>query len=182
MSNKQQFLGKRLLCNSGCAELLICFKHTSVFNNQYLPPIILLKNVYGVSKEEIWLVGCRLQCRNVPSNKGLLLFSRLVVSDSVTPWTTACQAFLSFTIPWSLLRFMSIESVMSSNHLILCCPLLLLPSIFPSIRVFANESALPSGGQNTGASALASVLPMNSQNLFPLGLTGLKRLRVAKAS
>ena len=69
-----------------------------------------------------------------------------------------------------------------SNHLILCHPLLLLPSIFPSIRVFANESALPSGGQNTGASALASVLPMNSQNLFPLGLTGLKRLRVAKAS
>ena len=71
----------------------------------------------------------------------LLLFSRSVVSDSVTPWTAACQAFLSFTISWSLLKPIPIESVMPSNHLILCC-LLLLPSIFPSIRVFSNESAL----------------------------------------
>ena len=60
----------------------------------------------------------------------------------VTPWTAACQAFLSFTISWSLLKLMSIESVMPSNHLILCCPLLLLLSIFPSIRVFSSESSL----------------------------------------
>ena len=60
----------------------------------------------------------------------------------VTPWTAARQAFLSFTISWSLLKLMSIESVMPSNHLILCCPLLLLPSIFPSIRGFSNELAL----------------------------------------
>ena len=60
----------------------------------------------------------------------------------VTPWTAAHQASLPFTISWSLLKFMSIESVMPSHHLILCCPLLLLPSIFPSIRVFFNESAL----------------------------------------
>ena len=60
----------------------------------------------------------------------------------VTPWTAAHQASLSFTISWSLLKLMSIESVMPSNHIILCCPLLLLPSIFPSIRVFSNESAL----------------------------------------
>ena len=59
-----------------------------------------------------------------------------------TPWTTACQASLSITNSWSLLRLMSIELVMPSNHLILCHPLLLLPSIFPSIRVFSNESAL----------------------------------------
>ena len=59
-----------------------------------------------------------------------------------TPWTAACQASLSFSISWSLFRFMSIESVMPSNHLILSCPLLLLPSIFPSIRVFSNESVL----------------------------------------
>ena len=59
-----------------------------------------------------------------------------------TPWTAACQASLSCTIFWSLLKFMSIVSVMPSNHLILCCPLLLLPSIFPSIRIFSNESAL----------------------------------------
>ena len=59
-----------------------------------------------------------------------------------TTWTAACQASLSITISWSLLRLMCIESVMPSNHLILCCPLLFLPSIFPSIRVFTNELAL----------------------------------------
>ena len=58
------------------------------------------------------------------------------------PWTTARQASLSITSSWSLLRVMSIESVMPSIHLILCCPLLLLPSIFPSIRVFSSESVL----------------------------------------
>ena len=59
-----------------------------------------------------------------------------------TPWTVACQASLSITNSRSLLRLMTIESVMLSNHLILCHPLLLLPSIFPSIRVFSNESVL----------------------------------------
>ena len=59
-----------------------------------------------------------------------------------TPWTAAYQASLSFTISWSFLKLMSIESVMPSNHLILCHPLLLLPSIFPSIRVFSDERAL----------------------------------------
>ena len=60
----------------------------------------------------------------------------------MTPWTTAHQASLSITNSWSLLKLMSIELVMPSNHLILCRPLLLLPPIFPSIRVFSNESAL----------------------------------------
>ena len=59
----------------------------------------------------------------------------------VTPWTDACQASLSITSSWSLLRLMSIELVMPSNHLILCCPLLLLPLIFPSIGIFSNELA-----------------------------------------
>ena len=59
-----------------------------------------------------------------------------------TPWTAACQALLSITNSWSLLKLMSIESVMPSNHLILCHPLLLPPSIFPGIRVFSNESVL----------------------------------------
>ena len=59
-----------------------------------------------------------------------------------TPWTAACQASLSFTISWSLLKLMSIELVMPSNYLILCCPLLFLPSIFPSIKVFSNELVL----------------------------------------
>ena len=59
-----------------------------------------------------------------------------------TPWTAACQAFLFFTLFWSLLKLMSIESVMPSNHFILFHRLLLLPSIFPSLRVFSNELAL----------------------------------------
>ena len=149
----------------------------------------------------------------------------------VTPWTIARQASLSFIISQSLLKFMSIELVMPSNHLILCHPLLLLPSIFLSIRVFSNKSALrirwpkywsfrfnispsndyselisfridwfdplavqgtvkslqsflasgsflmsrlfTSGGQNIGASASASVLPMNFQGWLLLGLTDL---------
>ena len=69
-------------------------------------------------------------------------FSHSVVSDSATPWTAAHQASLSITNSRSLLKPMSIESVMLSNHLILCHPLLLLPSIFPRIRVFSNESVL----------------------------------------
>ena len=72
----------------------------------------------------------------------ILLFNCSVVADSATPWTAAHQAFLSLTISWSLLKLMAIESEMLSNHLILCHPLLLLPSIFPSIRVFSNELAL----------------------------------------
>ena len=64
------------------------------------------------------------------------------MSDSVTPWMAACPDPLSSTISWSFLKFMSIESVMLSNHLICWCPLLLQPSIFPSIRVFSNQLAL----------------------------------------
>ena len=72
-----------------------------------------------------------------------LLFSCQAVYDSSRPsWTAACQAFLSFTISRSLLKLMLMELTMPSNHLILCCPLLFLPSIFPSIRVFSNESVL----------------------------------------
>ena len=69
-------------------------------------------------------------------------FSHSVVSDSATSWTTAGQASLSITNSWSLLKLMPIELVVPSNHLILCRPLLLLPSIFPSIKVFSKESVL----------------------------------------
>ena len=72
----------------------------------------------------------------------MMLFSCSVVSNSATPRTAACQVSLSITSCWSLPRPMSIELVMPSNHLILCHPLLFLPSIFPSIRVFSNESSL----------------------------------------
>ena len=87
-----------------------------------------------------------------------------------------CQASLSFAISWNLLKLMSIELVMPSNHLLLCYPILLLSLIFPSIR---SQSSFPvsqfstSGGQRIAVSALVSVLPMNSQGWFPLGLTDL---------
>ena len=71
-----------------------------------------------------------------------LIQSHSNVQLFATPWTAACQASLSITNSWSLLKLMSIESVISSNHLILCRHLLLLHSIFPSIRVFSNESVL----------------------------------------
>ena len=88
-----------------------------------------------------------------------------------TPWTAACQASLSFNISQSLLNLMSIESVMPSNHLILCCPLLITPSIFTSTGSFLANWLFKSGCQSIGASASASVLPTNIQGWFPLGLT-----------
>ena len=103
----------------------------------------------------------------------LLLFSHQVISDSKIAWTSACQVSLSLTIPQCLPKFMSITSVMPSNHLILCHPLLLLPSIFPSIMVFSNELVVPSGGQSIGASASASFLSLSIKGLFPLRLTSL---------
>ena len=91
----------------------------------------------------------------------------------VTPWTAACQASLFITNSWSLLKLMSIESVMPSNHLILCHPLLLPPSIFPNIRVFSNESVLRIRWPKYWSfSFKASVLPMNTQDWCPLGWTG----------
>ena len=89
----------------------------------------------------------------------------------VTPWTVAHQASLSFTISWSLLKLMSIESEMPSNHLVLCCPLL-LPSIVPTSQSLLMSWLFVSGGQSIGASASASVLPKNIQGWFPSGLTG----------
>ena len=87
----------------------------------------------------------------------------------VTPWTAARQASLSITNSWSLLRLMSIESVMPSNYHILCCPLLLPPSVFPASGSFPVSQFFTSGGQSIGVSASASVLPMNIQDWFPLG-------------
>ena len=98
------------------------------------------------------------------------------MSDSATPQTGTAELLpgsSSSTITWSLLRFISIESMILSNHLILCHPLLLLPSIFTIIRVFSNESALHIRWQSIGASTSATVLPMDIQGWFPLGSTGL---------
>ena len=109
-------------------------------------------------------------------------FSRSVMSDSATPWTAARQASLSITNSWSLPKLMSIKLVMPSNRLILCCPLLLLPSIFPSIRVFSNESFLhirwpkywsfsfsisPSNEHSLGWTGWISLMSKDSQESSP---------------
>ena len=90
----------------------------------------------------------------------------------VTPWSAARQASLSITNSRSSLKFTSIELVMPSNHLILCCPLLLQPSKFSTTGSFQMSQLFTSGGQNIGVSALTSVFPMNIQDWFPLGWTG----------
>ena len=94
------------------------------------------------------------------------------VSLFETPWTAAHQVSLSITNSWSLLKLESIELVMPSNHLILCCPLLLLPSIFPSIRVFSNESVLCIRWPNYWSFTSALAPPKDHQDWSPLGLTG----------
>ena len=116
-------------------------------------------------------------CYNsVSSRKALCIFSTSsysiqssFMSDSLRPHglsTPGCahSAHLSITNSRSLLKLVSIVSVMPSNHLILCCPLLLPPSIFPSIKVFSNKSVFASGGRSIGVSTSASILPMNIQD------------------
>ena len=116
-------------------------------------------------------VGCHflLQCMQTCSVASVHL--------CVTPQTAARQASLSITSSQSLLKLMSIQSVMPSNHLILCHPLLLLPSIFPSIRVFSSDSFICIRWPSIGLSASASVFPINIQDWFPLGLPGLISLQ-----
>ena len=134
-----------------------------------------LKSLLMKVKEESEKVGLKL---NIQKSK--IMASSPIRSDQslshvrlcVTPWIAARQASLSITNSRSLLKPMSIESVMPSNHLILCHPLLLLPSIFPSITVFSNESVLRIRWPSIGVSASGSVLPMNIQDWFSLGWTG----------
>ena len=96
--------------------------------------LFLLQGIFLTQQSNLHLLQCQSLSQSVPSLSHVPLF--------LTLWTAVPQASLSITNSWSLLKFMSIEAVMPSNHLILCRPLLLLPSIFPSIRVFSNESVL----------------------------------------
>ena len=96
--------------------------------------------IHRVAQSRTWLKWLSMTWHGTGISS--VQFSHSVVSDSATPWTAACQASLSIINSQSLLKLMSIEWVMPSNHLILCHPLLLPPSVFPSIRVFSNESAL----------------------------------------
>ena len=116
------------------------------------------------------------------NEKGKCISSVVVQSLScmwlfVNPWTPARQASVSFTISQCLLKFMSIDSVTLSNHLILCHSLLPSPSIFPSTRVFTS-GLFTSSGQRIGASASASVLPMTIQGWFPIRMDWLDLLAV----
>ena len=129
----------------------LCFSSRSI---AFLPPYPAV----------VWLWESGNHTHSVQSFSHVWLFA--------TRWTAACQASLSITNSWSLFRLMSIKSVMPSNHLIFCCPLLLLPSqSFPASESFP-KSQFASGGQSIGVSASASVLPMNIQDWFPLGLMG----------
>ena len=112
----------------------------------------------------------------------MLFFSCSFVSDSLRTSGLQHARLLSFTNSGSLHRFVSIESLMPSNHLAFCHSLLLLPSIFPSIRVFANELALCIRWPKYWSSVSASVLPMNIQGWFHLGLTGLISLHSKELS
>ena len=127
----------------------------------------LQSHCHNVSKQLNTMLGS-LDLFNQTNSVHSLSYVRLFV----TPWTAARQASLSIANSWSLLKFMSIESVMPSNHLILCCPFLLLPSIFPASGSFPMNQLLASGGQSIGVWASTSVLPKNIQDWFPLGLTG----------
>ena len=94
-----------------------------------------------------------------------------------TPWTAACQASFSFTISWSLLKLMFIELVKPPNYLILCLPFSFCPQSFPASGSFPKSQLFTSDGQSIGTSASASVLTMNIQGWFLLGLTGLISLQ-----
>ena len=99
------------------------------------------------------------------------------MSNSVNSWSAASQAVLSFTVCQSLFKFMSIESVMLSKHLILCRPLFVCLQSFPASESFPMSGLFAPGEHNIGVSASTSVLPMNIQGWFPLGLTSLISLQ-----
>ena len=120
----------------------------------------------------LFAVGDPCCCTLLQSHCCGLVAQSCHVWPFVTPWTAACQASLSFSVFWSFLKLMSSESVMPSNHLILCLPLLLLPLIFPSIRVFSNKSALHIRWPEYWSFGF-NISPSNEhQDWFPLGWTG----------
>ena len=138
-------------------------------------------------KDLKWIAGWNLSFFCSLHSSAFSPISTLVVQSLSRVWlcnprTIARQASQSSTVSWNLLRFVSIESVMPSNHLILGCPLLLCLQSFPASGSFPMSQFFVSGGQSIGASALASVLPVNIQGWFPLGLTGLISLQSKELS
>jgi len=170
-------------------HLLICGAFVSVIHNSYnsedrKPSLTWAEdlNTY-ITKDNSWNDWACPKVLNVTSKVWIKTTARYYYTPVccvqslsyvrlfATLWVAACQASLSFTIIQSLLKVMSIESMMPSNQLILCRPLLFLPSIFPSLRVFFDKSALRIRWPKDRA--LTSVLPMNIQDWIPLGLAGL---------
>ena len=147
-----------------------------ILRNHQTPPKRLHRFIFPSAIWKFWElhIHITLTVRVVQSLSHVWLF--------VTPWTAAHQASLFFIISWNLPKFMSIASVVPSNHLIFWYPLLLLPSIIPSIRNFPMSQLFASDNQNTGVSDSASVLPMKIQVWFPLGLTGLISLQSGRLS
>ena len=144
------------------AVLVSHYSPAYIFYQVWFPHHNLSKPCNPVSLPNLWKANTGIS--SVQSLSRVQLF--------VTTWTAACQASMSITNSWSLLKLMSIESVMPSNHLILCHPCLFLPSIFPSIRVFSNEWVL-----HWPKYSLAKVLELqlrlsNKFDCLPLGLTG----------
>ena len=126
----------------------------------------------------VWPVSFTSSCRRpLVTSTFVVVQSLNCVWLSATPWIAAHQASLSLTISWNLLKLTSIESVMPSNHFILCGPFSSCLQSFPASESFPMSQPFASGGQNIGASASTSVLPMNIQIWFPLGLIGLISLQ-----
>ena len=127
-----------VVCSAGTQRVAVIWAHLERFCGSKILPVNIFRKWKIPSLTSIPYAGAaqtkKVQFSSVQSLSYVWLFA--------TPWTAACQASQSITSSWNLLKFMSIRSVMWSNHLILCCSLLLLPSIFPSIRVFSNESVL----------------------------------------
>ena len=123
----------------------------------------ILNGLTGVTVKT-WVFVPHVQFTSVPSPSHIRLFA--------TPWTAVNQASLSITNSRSLLKLMSIESVMPSNHLILCIPFSSCLQSFPAPGSFHMSQFFASSGQSIGVSASTSVLPMNTQDWFPIGWTG----------
>ena len=129
-----------LVCHYILHRSLFITVFTTLYYNFYFHSYLLLRTEHSDGQNCLVHLGITHPCP-VPG-RVVVVQSLSQVQLFANPWTTACQASLSFTISQSLLKLMSIELVMPSNHLILCHPLLLLPSIFPSIRIFSKGLAL----------------------------------------
>ena len=153
-------------------QIFSCYKELILLYIQ-LSPVQSLSHVWLFATP--WTAACQatlcITKSPTPHMMPCLLLPGEESGHGLAPWTAARQAFLSFTISRSLLKLMPIEWMMPSNHLILCRPLLLLPSVFPSIRVFSNELALRIRWPKYCSFHSESVLPMNIQGWFSWGLT-----------